>query len=491
MPYYGTYTKTDLRDCSWFEAVNGGALSRQAARFGLELAQLAYDFELAPWLSAGWTDVTLQVDARLISGIRSIEEERSWYQGTLNRMLPRLAKTLTTASNPLGEIRGYLQSHTEKETGKAVVLIRPEAQGRFTVAIGFMGTGKRPQDWAGNLRFEHEDSFHEGFSKIAQQFMDNAKGIRFPSAAAALGLADLTLADIIAECARSDSRFRLVAAGHSQGAAVLQVWAYRQIMAGLNRQHLVGLGYASPVVAINLKRDEMRLPLTHFLVSDDVFTRVGLRDHLGTSYRLQVDEAFRRVCYADQGQNPLFLRVLSLYDRLLDTKSGLLFCLAYLEALSKRPQKAVGTSLAVFVESAWLESLAELPVIANEWTDRLLAFSRRGFRKFYYDATGNQPPKEELGPLVAQVDQAMDEFGAVAFSQMLVKALRLTHALVGKEPGLADHAPYSYLVVRAFDQLELVPEPAETVGASAGNTALPHSHTTAPVFLDSKGPAVL
>ena len=77
MPYLGIYTKTDLRDLSWFDKVNQGALDRQAARFGLELAQLAYDFRLSPWLEAGWTDATLQVDARLITGVRAVEEAGS------------------------------------------------------------------------------------------------------------------------------------------------------------------------------------------------------------------------------------------------------------------------------------------------------------------------------------------------------------------------------------------------------------------------------
>jgi len=50
---------------------------------------------------------------------------------------------------------------------------------------------------------------------------------------------------------------------------------------------------------------------------------------------------------------------------------------------------------------------------------------------------------------------------------MIVKALRLTHSLVNHEPGLADHAPYSYLVVRAFDQLAKVEEPPERQGGEA------------------------
>lgn len=460
MPYRGNYTKTDLRDLSWYQKANGGTLDRQAARFGLELAQLAYDFDFAPWLEAGWTDATIQVDARLISGVRAGEELSDWRQQALNLLLPRLAQGLKVFTNPIKEINQYLWKRDAQETGKAVVLLRPDGGGRFTVAIGFMGTGKRPQDWAGNMRFRHEDDFHQGFSAIAGQFEKNAGSIRFPTAAAALGLEDLTLKDVLASARQPDSPFRLLMAGHSQGAAVLQVWTYRRLMEGVRRENLLGFGYASPVVSANLKGDEALVPLTHFLVSDDIFTRVGLQDHLGACYRLEPDEDFRAVCYGENLDDPLFTSTLGLFATIGDTRNGLLFCLSYLDALSTRPMKSIGPSLAAFMERSWAESLAELPVFADDLAEKLLAFTQRGFKRFYADLTGGQAESEAVSALSVQIAEIMDRFGAIAFSQMLVKALHLTHSLVGREPGMSDHAPYSYLVVRAFDQLRKVEEPA-------------------------------
>lgn len=471
MPYSGNHTGVDLRDLGWFENANRGQLSRGAACFGLELAQLAYDFEAGPWLAAGWTDLVIQVDQRLLSGVRSMDEVGNFRQQIMNLVLPKLAKSLSLVSSPINEIRSYFQKTTAQETGKAIVLIRPDGDGRFTVAVGFMGTGRRPQDWAGNMRFGHEDHFHEGFSMIAAQFEENAPEIHFPAAAKALGLEDLTLKDVLEACKKPGSPFRLVVAGHSQGAAVLQVWAYRRLMDGFLPENLVGFGFASPQAAVDLPRDEVRCPLTHFLVSEDLFIRMGLRDHLGTCWRLEADEAFREKCYGKNRDNPLFLQTLALFEQLKDTPSALLFCLAYLEALSQRPHKAIGTSLAVFVES----SLAEmLPVLAEEWTRRVMRLTMRSFAKFYTDAAGAPADPLELSAVRDQLAELMDLYGAVAFSQMLFKTLHQTHALVNADNGLGEMAPYAYLVNVAFDRLQRVPEPPEKL-ESAGVQTLPEA----------------
>lgn len=457
MQHLGNYTKTDLRDTSWFARANAGQLDREAGRFGLELAQLAYDFQAGPWLAAGWTDLVIQVDARLISGVRSTEEVGDWRQQLSNALLPRLARGLTNLSNPITDVKSYLQKENPKETGKAVVMIRQDSPGRFTVAIGFMGTGRRPQDWASNMRLQQENHFHEGFFTIASQFMEREADIRFPDAAQALGRKDLTLKDILAACRQADSPFRIVLAGHSQGAAVMQVWTYMQLEKGLKKEHLTGFGYASPAVATGLPRDELACPLTHFLVSDDLITRVGLKDHLGTSYRLRVDEAFQEVCYGEYRHQPLFLATLDQLNHLQDTRQGLLFSLAFLDALKSQPAKAIGAALAVFVD----HTIYDLPALTEEWTLKLLRFTIMGFRKYYEEAAGCQATDQEVQEAAQGVKALMNQYGAIQLSRMILKALFLTHSLVGPDLLRADHAPYSYLVVRAFEQLERVPEPEE------------------------------
>lgn len=464
MQQYGTYTKADLTDLAWYEAASQGLPDRQAARFGLELAQLAYDFELSPWLAAGWTDATIQVDQRLISGLRSTEEASGWYQQTMNLLLPRLAKGLKNMANPVADLRAYLQAHKEPQTGKAVVLLRQEEGLRFTVAIGFMGTGRRPQDWAPNMCFQQVEGFHQGFARLAEQFSQKAASIRFPTAALALGRQELSLADVLAAAQEADSPFRLVVAGHSQGAAVMQVWAYQQLDAGLAPARLAALGYASPMVAAKQPKAINTRPIINFLCSDDIFPRMGMRHHVGNCYLLKADQAFRSACYGQHQEDALFLQVLGIFSSLRNTQEGLLFALGFLEALSQRPRKAIGSSLAAFVESPWLESLADLPVLAEEWTERLMRLTLRSFRKFYADAVGEPPLPEAVAGISQRAGLLMDQYGAVHFSQALVKALYLTHSLVGHGPYDYDKAPYSYLVVRGFDQLVRLQEAEISTG---------------------------
>ncbi|NLX82570.1 MAG: hypothetical protein GXZ04_01940 [Clostridiales bacterium] len=449
MPYFGNYTKTDLRDLSWFHQVNSGQQSRGAARFGLELAQLSYDFEAGPWLSSGWTDMVIQVDARLLSGVRKTEDVSTWRQGLFNAFLPKLARGLTNITNPITDLRSYLQQDIPLRTGKAVVMIREHAPQRFTLAIGFMGTGRRPQDWASNMRLQQESHFHEGFFNLAAQFESMEAEIRFPTAAAALGLEDLSLRDVLNACKRPESPFRVIVAGHSQGAAVMQVWTHQKLKSGVQKQHLLGFGFASPSVAVDLPQDELICPLTHFLVADDLIPRVGMKDHLGTSYLLRPDNQFREVCYGDYRNHPLFIETLGLLNSLQDTQQGLLFALAFLDALREQPAKAVGSALAVFVD----HTVYDLPALTEEWTRKLLRFTIVGFHQYYQDATGSLADSEAIQIMTRKVLALMDRFGTVALARMILKALFLTHSLVGPDMVLADHAPYSYLVVRAFDQL--------------------------------------
>lgn len=469
MPYYGTYTKTDLRSVDWFAEANQGGLNREAARFGLELAQFAYDFNAAPWLAAGWTDISMQVDRRLLTGVRGPGDEAGWRQMLLNTVVPRLARGLTLFPNPIAEIRGAIKQNVLPETGKAVTMVLALPEGRFIVAVGFMGTGRRPQDWVSNMRFSHPDGLHEGFLSLALQYEQNAQGIQFPSIAQALGVERFTMKDVLEECGKPDSRFRLVLAGHSQGAAVLQVWAYRRNMEGLRREHFTGFGYASPMVAAGLSIEGMDCPLTHFLSSDDIFTRMGLLRHIGQCVSLPADDAFRQLVYGRAMKEPLFREMLGIFQTQKGTADGLTLCLGFLEALSRRPHKVVASALAVFFDSTLLE-LA--PATATEeWLRRLMRFALDSFRRYYREATSTEPDASAVDAARSRVEALMSRHGAVAFSRMLVRALYLTHSLVNTEPGRGDLAPYSYMVVRAFSDLQPCEDPLSSAfdQLSSGN----------------------
>lgn len=457
MPYHGLYTNCDLRDLRWFPDANHDLLSRDGARFAMELAQFSYDFAASPWLSAGWTDISIQVDNHLISGVRSTGDERGWRQHLFNSLVPRLARGLTVISNPISEVRSTLLKEAAHETGKAVTMMLPGKDGTFYIAVGFMGTGRRPQDWAGNMRFGHADRLHAGFEAIARQYEQNAENIHFPAAARVLGLEKLTLADALAVCKKPGSPFRLILAGHSQGAAVMQAWTYRRLADGVLKEYIAGFGFASPMAAIGMSAEERRCPLVHFLFSDDIFTRMGLYEHLGDCYLLPADDTLRARCYGDEMRDPLFLAVLGLLNRQRDIGQALILCMGYLDALSQRPYKVIASSLSAFFESA----LVDLPAIAEEWINRLMRFTRRSFRRYYYDAVGQEMPDDDAQAIRIEMDALMDEYGAVNLSRMLVRSLYLTHSLTSPDPDGIKPAPYLYLVNHAFEDIQPMDNPQD------------------------------
>lgn len=449
MRYLGNYTRTDLRSLDWLDGVGLDRPNREAARFGLELARLAYDLDLAPWLAAGWTDISILAGNRLFTGLHHQEQQADVLQQARNLVLPYLARGIKGITAPLKLVtRPFRQGHTP-EGGSAVVMLRQVAPGRFVVALGLMGTGRRLEDWLSNLRFDREGHFYKNFLAITSRFEQEADNIRFPAAARTLGLETLSLRDAFLMAGQEESPVRFVVAGHSRGAAIMQIWAYRRVLEGLLPRHLLGFGFASPKAAEGIPQGGPRLPLHHFLVEDDVFTRVGLKEHLGTCFSLPSDAAFKAASYGELMGNPLFLELREMLNGVGDTGEGLLFILAYLEALSARSASGVALALDALMDLG----LSELPLKAEEWAAGLLDAAKRRFRRHYREAAGSLPNIRELEARRAALDVLMDRYGAAQVSAMLVKALQMSHRLVGASPETADLGAYSYLVVRAFDRL--------------------------------------
>lgn len=276
-------------------------LRQDAMTLSLELAAMAYHLELEDWLSAGWTDVSIQIDNTLQSGVtRGESTSGEQMRNLINYWKLYRAKSSLRERNPIAQVLGALRQREKSDTIKAVTLLRKTGDGRYIVAVGFMGTGSRFYDWFSNFRFSTEDGFHKGFSQLTGYFEQSAEHILFPDTAAELGLERLTLADVLAEMKSADSRFFLWMAGHSQGAAVMQVFCHKLLTDWLVLpQNVMGYGFASPTVATGrLLYDPARYPLYHVLNSDDVVTRMGALLHLGLCLQYQATEPFRTVAYA-------------------------------------------------------------------------------------------------------------------------------------------------------------------------------------------------
>jgi hypothetical protein len=275
---------------------------RAALSLSLELSYLTYTLDIDPWMQAGWTDISIQVDNRLQSGVTVGESER-WgserIRGLVNGWKVARARMAMREVSPVAQLMSALRQREKSDTIKAVTMAHPAGGGRYVVAIGFMGTGGRFYDWFSNFRFTTEDGFHKGFFQLTQVFEQSAPHIVFPDTAAALGRETLTLADILHEMRAPNSRFSLWMAGHSQGAAVMQVFCHRLLHVwGIPMRHVVGYGFASPTAAAaSAGRDTAAYPLYHVLNSDDLVPRIGALVHLGMGLRYEADDALRAAAY--------------------------------------------------------------------------------------------------------------------------------------------------------------------------------------------------
>ncbi len=306
--------------------------SPEAAQLSLELAHTAYTLDLDAWKEAGWNDFSILIDDSLQSGMD--------HDGVRSHFKLLRAKAAQKEFNPFSQLAGALRQREKSDTIKAVCMMRPDGEGRFIVAIGFMGTGTRFYDWISNFRFTPEDGFHRGFVQLCESFEMNAEEIVFPAAAEALGLEKLTLGEVLSEMRSLSSRFRLWMAGHSQGGAVMQVLAHRLINDwGVLAQNMTGYGFASPTVATGrFVYDPAAYPLIHILNRDDPVTRMGALLHLGLCLEYQPDDDFRNEMYGwsmQEADMELRDRFRFFSDGMQDMPSALVHMTAMLQVLAE------------------------------------------------------------------------------------------------------------------------------------------------------------
>ena len=459
MSYIGRYTGCDLRGVTplympWKD-VNGQLrppLSLEAAKLSLELASAAYDMKLDGWREAGWQDISYQVDNKLLSGAAVNGGASGGFSGVISDYYQFLAKARLRQLNPISQLRGALRQREGSDTCKAIVMAHAVPGGKYLVAIGFMGTGKRFYDWISNFRVRKEEGVHAGFLQLAREFEKNYESISFPETAKALGLDKLTLGDVLKECHRPGSRFRLWLAGHSQGGAIMQLIALREMRRGLLRQNMIGYSFASPsAVYDNPRCDPCALPLYHIINADDVFPRMGAVLHMGRCLVFHPDDEMRAVCYGDAFPRPAFQSMLRMTAQITDSGEAFLLVLGALLALQEMAPEESMSILNGFIGSVIPEKL--LPALGTRREDLLRALIQR-VKQSYAQATGGSPiPQERLLLLRLRLKELMTRLGGQAFLRGFKNALGLPHKLRGRHTENGD-ASYQYIVTQRFRELK-------------------------------------
>jgi len=370
--------------------------SREAAELSLELADVAYTLELEPWKAAGWNDFSVLIDDRLQSGLTHWESGEGLGRFINTFRLVR-ARAALKEYNPVSQVLGALRQREKSDTVKAVCMMHPLPGGRWMLAIGFMGTGKRLYDWISNFRFTPVEGFHRGFSELCESFESNVDSIVFPAAAADLGLDRLTLGDVLSDMRGLSSPFRLWMAGHSQGGAVMQVFAHRLLMDwGVAPQNMVGYGFASPTVATGrFVYDPAAYPLYHIVNRDDYVPRMGALLHLGLCAEFPADEAFRQAVYAPPGDAQLHQRLAFAAHSMVDTPTCLLCLTALLQCLvEEKGMEALGELLGGVkaMPAAVERAIGRAGDKAADWAQR----GMEGARGAYEALCGHPMSEDEL-----------------------------------------------------------------------------------------------
>lgn len=430
-------------------------VSQEALRMSCALATATYNMDVKPWLEAGWQDVTIQVDGDLTTGIDLPDEDA----GTMERLAAswrmHRVRSRIKQRNPLGQVLDAFRQIRESDTGKALVMAHPAPDGRIVVAISFMGTGERFYDWFSNFRISPEQGMHKGFLQLARQFEENEGDIAFPETARMLGVEKLTLRQVIEETKKARSRFVLWLVGHSQGAAVMQIYCRTKLREiGVLPENMIGYGFASPSVmedGADAKPDAY--PLYHVINRDDLFARLGAMVHLGVLLQYTPDERMKEVCYRwQQSESAKLARQAAreILDAVQDTPSSLVFGVAYLSVLASLPPEDMITGLSVMHMRS--HTFRRFISAADSHLDSVLRRVARHAVTTYAEVTGRAMNPQTLAALQAKIVAAVDTLGMKAFSQALLELMKYPHSIAGKtEGGLPT---YQYIAMYGLDGLE-------------------------------------
>ena len=433
--------------CAPWVSGNGGRLppfSQSAARLSLELSALAYEKDGEPWAQAGWRDISCRAEKAGENPERAAEAAVPGRLRRLLRQAPRL-------KNRFVRLQESMRMKRKRTSEKQVFLAHPLGNGRFLIAIGFMGTAHQLSDWQVNLKINRASGAHQGFWEMARALEEREEEITFPETARALGLKRLSLRDMIAECTAPGSRFTFWLSGHSQGGAVLQLYAWSLFKRGFLRQYLVGYGFASP--SVFYEGDESTLsayPIYHIINGDDAVARMGARIHVGMCRVLNPDQAMRQRCYGALEKDDLFRRVLALVSRLRTSAEMLLFLSSLLKALKDLPDDEI---LAVLsgVFSRYVPG--KLSGLLGGSIDEMLGGLKARLDRSVAQALGPSPfPPEKETLYALYLSRIIRQAGARPFARALAQVLSVPHKLRTKA-GYPGQAPYEYIVMRRFGEL--------------------------------------
>lgn len=415
---------------------------REAAVFGHAVASAAYSMDLTAFQEKGFDDLSCRINSDIISGL-DFSGGLTFRDGLSRAAQNLLVKARMRFASPAAQLRGSLHPEENDHT-KAVFMAA--GRGEYTlVVIGFTGTLKRLDDWVPNFDVRFEKGWHKGFLNLTREIEEAEDRISFPEAAARCGLASLTLRDVIGECKGDDSRFRIFFAGHSQGAAVMQIYISRLIEQGVRPGYLSGIGFASPSVVYRREEDAAEECMCHFMSSDDLICRVGARYHVGECRVLPVTDACRALMYGRDWKRPVFREALGIMCRLKTSGEAMLMSVAVLDCLSREKEETSVTE-EVGLLTGLRRSLTEK---RDQYVGRLRSAGEAG----YLAASGDSDiPAARLNACRRRVRALFKKYGTVEGFMTMAQCIRYAHRLTVPHTD-GGPAPYRLIVTDRFPDL--------------------------------------
>lgn len=418
------------------------------ARLSAELAADGYDIDIKPWQGAGWGDCTFIVEDKIValdqgSDSRLATMESEWKL--------RRARSMIRGVNPLGDLVRAIRQLMVTDLGKAIVMTRALPDGKAVIAISFIGTTQKYFDWFSNFKFRPEDGMHYGFMALARGFDAQTPRVLLPRLAAALGEETLTLADVMIEAQKPDSRFSFWISGHSQGGAIAQTYTHLLMAHGVPAANIHGYTFAAPTVANDSTvGDPAGYPIYNIINTDDVVPRVGARMRLGVDLIYRPNDAFRRLHYrVDDEHWEAFERMHHITGKIQTTDEAVGWGVAFVRLM--REMEEDGEMATLFAE--FMPQVAVFKRV-NLSSHDVSTFLEEKLVAQYRGLTGGEPDETLCALYEEDMRSILAEFGAKALARALMQATGAPHRMRADKHEEGFEAPYIAIARRGLGRCE-------------------------------------
>ena len=474
MRVQGNWMPCDLSDPSELAASfrASGRPSDGLLRFSYELSVTAYDFDVQRWYAAGWRDFSFRINDKLYTGDAINIESGGLTDAVKAGYYQMLARQKIRFASPIAQYKG---TEDGRDHAKAVFMMTPCGE-KIIIAIGFTGTCRRVDDWLPNLLMDEKEGTHAGFLGISREIWRVSSAVSFPFCARSLGADSLTLAHVIRECSKRNSRFLIWMTGHSQGGAVMQLFSRHLVRMGVRPENLLGCAFASPSVLWQPEICKARLCLV--MNSDDMIPRFGARYHYGQMWMAELTDPDRKLCYPPDSEKPRMRAVLDFSRQIRTTEDALIVTCCLLEAVRDKDTIKAPQALGSMLSYMKVDPVKAMENRLDQMTDKVRARALRYYAAF----TGRaEPDPVRYKRIMDSIQNLMAACGDAEFTRCLKNALASPHRIKNNESA---HTVSPYCLIcqtdgyplRPISDLSLEIRPLRRYTASDPALLLPETH---------------